>query len=338
MSAGQDAIRNVLANPVMVKAKTKPADVSPLDSLSITTAAVLTQTEMVPVRYLVCERIPRGLVRLVARPKMRKSWLALQAMIACASGGDLLGKPATKGRALGLMLEDNDRRMASRLSFLKVDQLPEDARGRLHFAYTWPKGDAGVIALHAWMEKYPDTGVIVVDVLQRFRGDQDSRKGAYAQDYEALSALHALAKKYPDLTVLVVHHTRKGGSEVQAEKVSGTFGIVGAADAYIILDNGTLPGTVAAHIDGRDWELWVHDFLWKFDEGGWQHIRAIVAEDQLTPKQREWLDFVRKEKRTTPSDAAGHFGVTRSAACQQLTNLERRGYIGSDRGEYFIQE
>jgi len=292
VSAGKAAIEKAIADAVRVKPRPRPngkAAPSPLDSLRITSAAVLTQEAMTPVRYLVSERIPRGLVLLVARPKMRKSWLALQAMVAAASGGQLLGKPATPGRALGLMLEDNDRRMSSRLAFLGVDRQPVEVRNRLHFAYSWPKGDEGVIALHAWMELHPDTGIIVVDVLQRFRGDQDNRKGAYALDYQALEALHALAKKYPDLTVLVVHHTRKGGSDVQAEKVSGTFGIVGAADAYIILDTGPEPGTAAAHIDGRDWELWTHDFVWRFDENGWQHVRVETSEDELTPTQRKRL-------------------------------------------------
>ncbi|MCC6170687.1 MAG: AAA family ATPase [Gammaproteobacteria bacterium] len=336
MNAGRKAIESALAGAVKVTPKNGSGSV--LDRMTITTAAALTEQEFSPVRYLTEERIPRGLVLLVARPKMKKSWLALQAMVACVSGGDLLGKPTVKGRALGVMLEDNDRRMKVRLRFLGVDRLDRESRERLHLVYAWPKGEDGVAALHEWMDRYPDTGIIVIDVLQRFRGDQDTRKGAYALDYQALESLQALTKKHPDLTVLIVHHARKGGSEVQSEKVSGTFGIVGAADAYIILDSGTLPGTIHAHIDGRDWELWVHDFAWEWGESGWRHLRAITSDDQLTGKQREWLDFVRAEERTTPSDAAGHFGVTRSAACQQLTNLERRGFLGSDHGEYFVQE
>lgn len=337
-TAAREAIERALAGAVIVKPKRgNGAAPSPLDSLQIRTAADLTQGDMDPVRYLIHERIPRGLVLLVARPKMKKSWFALQAMVAAASGGELLGKHATAGRALGVMLEDNDRRMAARLKFLGADQLPAEARARLHFAYSWPRGAAGVAALRAWMAEHPDTGIIVIDVLQRFRGDQDSRKGAYAADYEALEELHGLARQHPDLTVLVVHHARKGGSDVQAEKVSGTFGIVGAADAYIILDTGPEPGTYAAHIDGRDWELWTHDFLWAFDDAGWRHVRAITDADELTPTQRQWLECVRTRGRLTPSEAGDHFGVSRSAACQQLANLERRGFLGSDRGCYFVQ-
>lgn len=247
----------------------------------------------------------------------------------------MLGKTAQQGTSLGLMLEDNDRRMRQRLSFLGGDRLSSEERSRMQFAYTWPKGEDGVVALRRWLQTHPDTTLIVIDVLQKFRGEQDARRSAYALDYAAMESLQLLARQNPDLTILVVHHNRKGASDVAAEKVSGTFGLTGAVDAYIILDNGPEPGSYSAHIDGRDWELWVHDFVWRFDEQGWQYIRVMTDEDELTSVQRDWLNFARTKGRITPSQAADERAVSKSAASQMFSQLESRGFLASERGTYY---
>lgn len=312
-----------------------PEIVSPLAAVRSVTA--ITTGVLTPVKYLTRERIPCGIVLLVARPKMKKSWLALQACKAAAEGGEMLGQSTREGRALGLFLEDNDRRMAQRLAFLGAERMSAEARDRLHVCYTWPKGVAGVAALQEWMTQHPDTILIVIDVLQKFRSEHDPRSNAYAADYAALEALQGLARQHPDLCILILHHTRKGRGDSPGESVSGTFGITGAADAYVILEAGPEPNTAKAHIDGRDWELWTHDFVWRFEDGiGWTHVQAITESDSLTQTQREWLELVRSKGRVTPTEAAIERSVSKSAACQMLAGLEKRGHLGSDRGAYFI--
>ncbi len=321
-----------------VKKKANGAARDPLADLFATlyTSDNLTRMEFSKVKYLTQERIPRGLVLLSARPKMKKSFFALQVEIAAAKGGDFLGKPTFKGRSLGLFLEDNKRRMQIRLKFLGVDAMPTDQQRLMHFVHAWPKGEKGVAALREWMSQHPDTVLIVVDVLQKFRGEQDQRKSAYALDYAALESLQTLAREYPDLTILVIHHNRKGGSETPSEKVSGTFWLVGAADAYIILDNPPIAeaNTYSAHIDCRDWDSFVHDFIFRFDDAGWQYVRPIGDEDQLTPTQRDWLNFVRTHGRITPSKAGEERSVSQSAASQMLAQLEKRGFLASEHGVY----
>jgi hypothetical protein len=303
----------------------------------IRSAASITTGVLQPVRYFTDERIPRGLVLLVARPKMRKSWFALQAMKAGAEGSELLGRPTRLGPTLGIFLEDNDRRMQQRLAFLGSPSMLPDARERLHIVYAWPKGDAGVKALRAWLQRQPDTTLIVIDVLQKFREDQDPRTNAYAGDYAALETLHALARQYPDLTLLVVHHTRKGRGDSPGETVSGTHGITGAADAYVILEPGPEANTAKVHIDGRDWESWTHDFVWRFDEGcGWVHVRNITELDSLSASQRDWLELVRQHGRITPTAAADERSVSQSAASQMLAKLAKLGFLGVERGTYFV--
>ena len=67
--------------------------------------------------------VPEGLSLLVGRPKVGKSWLALDLALAVASGGTCLGveleEPAD---VLYCALEDNERRLRSRIFKLMGDQ------------------------------------------------------------------------------------------------------------------------------------------------------------------------------------------------------------------------
>jgi len=134
--------------------------------------------------------------------------------------------------------------------------------------------------------------------------------------------------------VLAIHHTRKAKGDSPAETVSGTNGITGAVDAYIILEPGPEPDTAKAHIDGRDWEFWTHDYLWRFQEGiGWTHEKTVTEEDSLTSVQRKWLDLVRQRGRVTPTVAADEFSVSKAAVAKMrgagyrapLTVVSREG-------------
>jgi hypothetical protein len=154
-----------------------------------------------------------------------------------------------------------------------------------------------------------------------------------------LESLQALARAYPDLCILVLHHTRKAAANVPADRVSGTNGLAGAADGYIILDDGPEPNTAKAHIDGRDWELWVHDFVWRFEDRiGWTHVRVITDKDSLTTSQREWHELIRQKGPLTTSQAAKERGVSVSAASQKLSQLATRGFVRCDRGHYSALE
>ena len=58
--------------------------------------------------------VPVGLTVLAGRPKVGKSWLALQIAIAKGTGGVALNQRVTPGRVLYLALEDNGRRLRDR--------------------------------------------------------------------------------------------------------------------------------------------------------------------------------------------------------------------------------
>ena len=55
--------------------------------------------------------------------------------------------------------------------------------------------------------QHPDTGLIVIDTLQKVRSS-DQNNSMYASDYKEISALKALADKY-NICILLIHHLRK---------------------------------------------------------------------------------------------------------------------------------
>ena len=101
-----------------------------------------------------------------------------------------------------------------------------------------------------WSE-HADTVLIVIDTLQRVRG-RTPDNGSYAADYDTLARLKEFSDTY-GVTVLVVHHTRKEGAEDVFNTISGTNGLMGAADGALLLhkDKRTASDAVL-EVVGRD--------------------------------------------------------------------------------------
>ena len=68
-----------------------------------------------PIKWIVPDILPEGLTLLAGKPKLGKSWLALDIAVAVASGGSVLGRECEPGPVLCLALEDNQRRLQRRL-------------------------------------------------------------------------------------------------------------------------------------------------------------------------------------------------------------------------------
>src|SRR4051794_10675648 len=85
-----------------------------------------------------------------------------------------------------------------------------------------------------------------------FRSRSGNRDNRYEADYHAIQGLQALAGEF-NIAIVIVHHVRKSGSDVDPfEKVSGTLGLSGAADAVLILDKDSKGETLYGR--GRDVE------------------------------------------------------------------------------------
>jgi hypothetical protein len=212
--------------------------------VTIKTAAALRTMTFSPLRYIVPELIVEGCVLLAGRPKVGKSWLALDIGLAVAAGRYCLGeRKPEQGRVLHLALEDGDRRMQRRITKLLPTfggEWPET----FEYATQWPRADQGGIdEIEQWCDKHPDARLVVIDVLAKFRAPSQGKRSVYEQDYAALSKLQELATRR-SITILVVHHTRKGEADDPVEEISGTLGLSGAADAFLVLKKSSAGATL----------------------------------------------------------------------------------------------
>ena len=83
------------------------------------TAKELQNRTYPPVRYIIPGLIPEGLSLLVGRPKIGKSWMALDIALSVASGATCLGgRTPDQGDVLYCALEDNERRLKNRITRL----------------------------------------------------------------------------------------------------------------------------------------------------------------------------------------------------------------------------
>lgn len=248
-----------------------PPEDKPPATLDTITAADLQKKEIPPIRFIVDKLLTVGLNILASPPKYGKSWMVLALCLAASTGGRFLGYDTAKSECLYLALEDSQRRLKSRMNKLLSGK---SAPGGFHFATTARSMDEGLFdQLEGFLKANPDTGLIVIDTLQKVRGCAQGKEGAYATDYREAGALKAFADKH-NMALLVVHHLRKMGDDADPfNRISGTNGLAGAADTMMVLskekrgdDNATLS------IVGRDVEP--ADMVLRFNKGTccWENL------------------------------------------------------------------
>jgi hypothetical protein len=232
-----------------VAAKLRKAAAGTARGPKITCGSDLMAREFAPIVEVVPDLLPEGLMLLAARPKVGKSWLALQLGLAVATGGEFLGRRLERGRVLYLALEDGDRRMRSRLEKLGAGRMD---LSMFHYATEWQRGVEGATAIAEWVQANPDARLVVIDVLAKMRESRSGRDSGYAQDYEDV----ALLKPPPgrSVAILLVHHTRKAIADDPLDEVSGTLGVAGAADGAWVLKRARGEGEAELHLIGRDVE------------------------------------------------------------------------------------
>jgi hypothetical protein len=124
----------------------------------------------------------------------------------------------------------------------------------LIFATKCPRLDKGGIrAIRKLLKAHPYIRLIIIDTLAMVRPAE--RPGSiYAQDYAAIALLKALADEF-DIAILVIHHIRKQTADDPMERISGSTGLSGAVDGWLIMDRERGDHDVVLHVTGRDIEI-----------------------------------------------------------------------------------
>ena len=299
------------------------------------TAADLGSMEFPPIKWIVPGVLPEGATILAGRPKLGKSWLALDLGLAVARGDYCLGDiKCETGDVLYLALEDNQRRLKWRINKLSPPASAEPWPERLCLATEWPRSDGGGLAeIERWAGSVEHPRLVIVDVLNQFRASRQTSETHYEADYAAVKGLQELAGRLR-LGVLIVHHVRKGTGDFDPfERVSGTMGLTGAADTTIVLDrdgNGC-----SLYGRGRDISEFEKAVSFNKDTCRWM-IQGEVADVRRTDERSEILAVLSTaEEPMSPTEIADATGMNRNNAKQLLYKMAKDGQVDkAGKGRY----
>ena len=287
--------------------------------------------------YLLPDLVPEGLCLLVSRPKLGKSWLALDIALATAAGRLVLGtlKPTT-GEVLYLALEDGPRRLQRRLSRLLPTFSGTWPPG-LTFATEWPRSDQGGLSdIEAWikdtLEKGSHPRLVIIDTLAHFRKPA-AGKNAYLEDYAALASLQKMAGRH-NLSIVVVHHDRKAAADDPFDTISGTLGVTGAVDTIALLKREA--GGFTFYVRGRDIEEAEKALRFDKDTCRWT-ILGEASEIRRSDERARVLDALDGvTDGMSPADLSSSLGISSANAKQILHRMAKAGEIRKEgRGRYF---
>jgi hypothetical protein len=309
-------------------------------------ARELGKMEFDPVKYVVPGYLAEGLTLLAGKPKIGKSWLVLDIALAVASGGMCLGNvQCERGDVLYLALEDNFRRLRSRLDKLWAyenlqgdNPLPDN----LDLYTEWKRaGEGGVEDIRTWIEEHPAARLVIVDVLAMFKATAKGKdQTLYEADYGALKELQSLAME-TGVAIVVVHHTRKSAADSDPfEKVSGTLGLSGAADTTIILDRDQNGTTIYGR--GRDIEEIETAVMFDKPTCRWSAL-GRAADVRRTDERAEILSVLTEATEPmNPKELSIACDAPRNAIDQLLYKMAKAGevlkagrglYVHPDRGD-----
>ena len=188
-----------------------------------------------------------GLYLFVGSPKIGKSFLMAQLAYHISTGTPIWNYKVSKGTVLYLALEDDSSRLQKRL----YQMFGTDSADNLYLSVSASQLNDGLDKqLESFIMKHADTKLIIIDTLQKVR--EVSSDYSYSNDYEIISRL----KKFADnnkICMILVHHTRKQKSDDSFDMISGTNGLLGAADGAFVLQKEKRTANAATlEISGRD--------------------------------------------------------------------------------------
>lgn len=322
------------------------ANSTPIPKLTTTTARALVAKKLPPIRMIVGDHIPAGLLLIAGDPKAGKTLLMQDLALSVAAGQPAWGQlHVDEGDVLYLANEGGERSFRDRiLKMLDLDDSELDSDDdttlelvseRLNIAESKePLGERLECQLEWWLNEADDPRLVVIDTYSSVAPET---KGAnrHQEDYNALSGLADLATRWPNTLFVVIHHTRKAEGEDVMHRISGSNGMGAATDGMAVLSRHTAARQCVLSIRPRNaeeselviergdslrWSIVGHDERAQLSGGR----QAILA----------WLDG--HPEGGSPKAVAADLGMDYDAVRQFLVQMEKARQITKrGRGCYF---
>ena len=216
--------------------------------LKTVTMSALYDTDFEARESLIDGFLYRGTYLFVGSPKIGKSFMMAQLAYHISTGTPLWNYKVRKATVLYFALEDDYPRLQHRL----YQMFGAEGTDNLHFATQCKTINGGLEdQIRGFIKEHHDTGLIIIDTLKRIR-EAGGADYSYSSDYDVVAKLKALADRYK-VTMLIVHHTRKQQADDKFDTISGTNGLLGAADgAFVLSKEKRTVNAATLDITGRD--------------------------------------------------------------------------------------
>ena len=290
-----------------------------------------------PIAWVLPGLIPDGLTMLAGKPKIGKSWLALDIAVAVARGGFVLDQKCILGGVLMAALEDNGRRLQARMR--RVCPVGEWPGGLTFWTEMEKLEEGGLDQLKQWISAAEKPRLIIIDVFAKVRRQRGDQQGIYDADYQAVTPLKKLADE-TGVAIVVVSHLRKMPADQDPfDAVSGSTGLTGAMDSILVLDRGS--GGTTLYLRGRD--VAEQELAVRFDKAScrWS-LLGDASEVRMSDERRAVLDALRGETEPlSPRQIAELTGqpqgnirrlIHSMAKDGEVTKLKRGKYVAQDPG------
>lgn len=289
----------------------------------------LINKEFYPISWAVSDIIPVGLGILGGRPKVGKSWLALQLCLSVASGWRFLDQNVNPGRVLYMALEDSERRLKNRMekqgwpnSGIVYENFDYMAMGEFFDTVGTINKNGGEFILNAIrIRQYK---IVIVDTFsQSTRADQQD----HGKMMQVLQPLQLIAHD-TESSIILVDHLRKINKNADIDHMDVIEEILGSTAKAAAVDSTyglfTQQGRHGAQlkIKGKDIEPDQIEIVFDPLTGCWQ--RAEI----FTEQQSDILVFLVSIGEAVHLKAiAEAVGRHESTVFNQLTKLIKEGMV-----------
>jgi hypothetical protein len=310
----------------------------PKKEIKLLSAKELQTMELKPTNWIIPDLLPEGLAILAGRPKLGKSFLALNLSLAIAQGGSALGKfQANSYSVFYIPYEDHLRRLQDRIkNILAVDSITESPANLFYPSdCEFPKlNQEGITILEKILDEDENLKFVVVDTLARsIQRSKQRNTNPFQDEYDFGASLQRIAMQR-HISILLVHHTTKAKYEDVFDSVLGTTGLTASPDLLMLLfkdGNKYKLSVTGRDILNNDYEMNFNDCVWS--------VSGESDKRRLTPEREKIIELLSGiDEAHSTGDIAKALGMSISNASNMLKQLVSDGSLSNpEYGKYCIK-